>query len=120
MANHMQTYVSVIGLTERGISYLEKLFKIPDGEYEVGTTQFLERLYGELPEEYPNREYITEKLGSKWLNGTMQYAEDGEAELSLESAWSVPVNFLETLANQLAVVQGEAPPILYGTYFDEG
>lgn len=119
MANHMDTRVSVTGLTERGISYLEKLFEIPEGEYEVGTTQFLERLYGELPEGY-DRGYITEKLGSKWLNGYMEYAEDGEAELSLTSAWSVPVNFLETLVNQLMVVQGESRPVVYGSYFDEG
>lgn len=119
MANHMDTRVSVTGLTERGISYLEKLFELPEGEYEVTTEQFLERLYGELPEDY-DRSYITEKLGSKWMYGYMEYADGEEAELSLTSAWSVPVSFLETLANQLAVVQGENPPVVYGTYLDEG
>lgn len=119
MANHMDTRVSVKGLTEQGISYLKNLFEIPEGEYEVDTTQFLERLYDELPEGY-DRGYITEKLGSKWLNGYMEYAGDGEAELSLTSAWSVPVDFLMTLVNQLTVVQGGSTPVVYGSYFDEG
>lgn len=119
MANHMDTRVSVTGLTEKGISYLNKMFELPKGEYEVNTSELLERMYGEVPEDF-GRDYAIDKLGAKWVYGYMEYAEDGEAEISLTSAWSVPIQFLQNLADQLTVVQGEGKPVVYGSYFDEG
>lgn len=119
MANHMETYVEARNLNQKGVDFLNDLFKLPEGEYEVSSLLLAERFYN-MTENQVNRESMVDKFGSKWV-----YVESDEIDLdyahfNITSAWSVPVDFLQNLANRINEVQGTNDAVLIGTYEDEG
>lgn len=118
MANHMQTYVRISGLTPEGEQLVKDIFTPVDEDVEVHTDTLLERLYGSTEEQISERAYRTENIGSKWVYAYLEYAEDGEAEISSQSAWSVPYQMYLELSKKLMEVSPEA--VILGTYEDEG
>lgn len=118
MANHMECYVQVANLTSEGETFLKNVLAPDENEYEFSTSGLLKKLYGSTDEQIDSREYRVENIGSKWIHGSLEYVEDGEAEISTTSAWSVPYQMFLQLSKLLVKISPDA--VITGTYEDEG
>ena len=118
MANHMECYVKVENLTQEGADLLRKILEPAGGDSQVYTDELLERLYGATEEQFEEREYRIDNIGAKWVAANLEYLEDGEAEISSTSAWSVPYQMYLRLVELLVEVSPDV--LLTGTYEDEG
>ena len=118
MANHMECYVKVENLTQEGTDLLRKILEPAGDDCQVYTDELLERLYGATEEQFEERKYRIDNIGAKWVAANLEYLEDGEAEISSTSAWSVPYQMYLRLVELLVEVSPDV--LLTGTYEDEG
>lgn len=118
MANHMETYITIKNGDIKVAEKLKEIFTPAEGEYEVHTEDLYKRLYGdEAPEEY-DRGWVCDNLGAKWVYSEFEYDEEPQhIHLLLTSAWSVPIQMLEKLAEILTNIKEDC--YICGTYEDE-
>jgi hypothetical protein len=118
MANHMETYINIKNGDIKVAEKLKDIFTPPEGEYETNTEDLYKRLYGdEAPEEY-DRGWVCDNLGAKWVYSDFEYDEEPQhIHLMLTSAWSVPIQLLEKLAEVLTDIKEDC--YICGTYEDE-
>jgi len=120
MANTMTTYVKVGNLNEETFNKLKGFFenKSDDTLY-VDIVNNINKLYGtefSEPDNFMDREWMTENVGSKWITIESEIDEySSDVDLVIESAWSVPTEYLQKLVE---VLGGDT--VVYGTYEDEG
>lgn len=118
MANIMTTYVKVKNLNEETIQNFKSLFETEnsDSSY-VNIVNHLNKVYGTNLTEF-DRDWMVENVGSKWLTIEFDGSEiTTEVDLIIESAYSVPTEYLQSLVNYL--YQENNDVVLYGTYEDE-
>lgn len=118
MANHMETYINIENGDIKVAEKLKEIFTPPEGQYQTDTEDLYKRLYGdEAPKEY-DRGWVVEHLGAKWVYSEFEYDDDCEhIHLNLTSAWSVPIQMLERLADVLTDIKEDC--YIFGTYEDE-
>jgi hypothetical protein len=118
MANHMETYIEIKNGNKDVADKLRDIFQPKEGEWESHTEDIYKALYGdEAPEEY-DRSWVIDNIGAKWITADFTYDEDPKyIELRTTSAWSVPIDMLEKLANVLAEIKEDC--YIIGVYEDE-
>ena len=116
----MTTYVKVGNLNEETFNKLNGLLeKDSDNTSYVDIVNHINKLYGtefSEPDNFMDRGWMEENVGSKWFTIECDVDEySSEVDLVIESAWSVPTEYLQKLVE---VLGGET--VVYGTYEDEG
>ena len=119
MANIMSTSVQIKNLNEETFGKLMELLPINENEkYYVDVDSHLKSLYGDEWDGEFAYDWMTSKIGAKWINIDGPEREfDPELNLFIESAWSVPSGWLEKLTEFLTNI--DPAIVLVGTYEDE-
>ena len=118
MANHMETYVTIKNGDINVAKKLKEIFTPNDGEYQADAQLLVNRIYDTPPED-ADRSWMIDKVGAKWMYSEFEYDDECEhIHLSLTSAWSVPLYFLEQLTKVLSDIKEDC--YIVGTYEDEG
>jgi len=123
MANVMTTFVSIKNINEDVSSYINSMVDTdPEQKFynqTVRALDFINDLYGTdfSEENYWTVGWGNENVGSKWLTFDWIEMMDDEIRFNLETAWSVPFGFLETLTKKLVSIHSEV--VVTGTYEDE-
>ena len=118
MANHMETNIQIKNGDIKVIEKLKEIFTPKEGEYQVDSSDLIERLGNKPPEDY-DRGWMIDAIGAKWMYSEFDLDDDIEyMELRLTSAWSVPQQFLEMLAKVITNIKEDC--YILGTYEDEG
>jgi hypothetical protein len=134
MANEMRTYVTVVSEKPEVATRLQEIFKYDNSgkQYEANALDVINNLEGtnfsysnETTKEdwnkevdFPSNELWESIIGPKWM-----YVEYDHGDLPdycnvvLRSAWSVPVNFLSRLRDELQKIDEDC--YIKGTYEDE-
>ena len=112
MANTMTTYVKVGSLNEETHKKFVEIFETSGDEVKHFNT-----LYGNDFKDLGDidREWMTENVGAKWILiecDDLEYSDT--MELVLETAWSVPTEYLQKIVEYIG---GDV--VVYGTYEDE-
>lgn len=112
MANSMMTYVKVGNLNEETHKKFVELFKNSEDRL-----FHINKVYGTDFNHYDDltRMWMIENVGSKSISiecDNLEY--DTQIEFSIESAWSVPTEYLQKLVE---VIGGDV--VVYGTYEGE-
>jgi hypothetical protein len=118
MANHISNSIQIKNGNASVLKEVERVFHTNEGEYDVGTEELAQRVYGdEYPGEY-ERSWIVENCGAKWFNGTLEEAEEDYISIQIESAWDPPSDWIVKLTEKLVVIKEDV--IVINTYEDEG
>ena len=130
MANEMSTYVRVSNGDQRVAERLKELFTPNEGEYEVTAIDILNRMLGknysyredregwDKEVDWPTDEIWNSYIGPKWMFVDYDHSDNPEdCNIMIRSAWSVPNEFLEKLAEELYTIDEEC--FICGTYEDE-
>lgn len=117
MANHMETYIRVKNGNKEVTDKLKEIFTPLKNDHQVDAQYLVSRLYNKpLDEEYG---WNISDVGSKWMYS--EFHLDGDdldyMELTLTSAWSVPIPFLEKLSEVLYTIKEDC--YIIGKYEDE-
>jgi hypothetical protein len=116
MANIMSVRLSIINLSPNSFNELMSLliFKENSDLY-VNETEHLKKLFGIETIDY---EKVVELVGAKWINIELPSTNfNNTVDLFIETAWSVPFNWLETLTEVLTNIDNDI--ILKGFFQDE-
>lgn len=121
----MTTLVTIKNCNELIISNLKELTLPIDGEFQVSTIDIINRMYnteyhwdGKLSEgNWPSKQFMDDNIGSKWILIEDAIFDETECSFTIETAWDVPIPFLENLANKLGMIQEDC--YIVGTYEDE-
>jgi len=121
MANIMTTRFTIKNLNEETFEKLITLMELDQNDnYSVDYIKNINILYEKefTDEIIPDYEFMVENVGAKWITieGIDKNYSD-EVDVLIESAWSVPVGYLEKLAEYLTKLDENI--ILTGTYEDE-
>jgi len=119
MANHMETYVEVRDLKKEGLEFLNNLFQPIENTYGVDSLEIAQRFHNIEDSDLITREFMINKFGAKWLTIYADPMELDHTHFTITSAWSVPIQFLEDLANRINQIQNTKDATLVGTYLDE-
>ena len=129
MANEMSTYVRVANGNQKVADRLKELFTPTEGQYEVNAVEILNRMlgtnysYNDRPDwnrevDWPTQEIWDSYIGPKWMFVDYEHSDEPEdCGIRIRSAWSVPNEFLEKLAEELYTIDENC--YIYGTYEDE-
>lgn len=125
MPNIMRTYTTVKNINQDVVDYLKSMCK-DDGKgghysYTMNDAELINDLYGtNFGEETGlwDIKWGNENLGSKWIQFDYIEFNGDDITFNLESAWSVPMEFLEKLTEKLTSIHSEC--YITGTYEDEG
>lgn len=124
MANTMRTFVRIDNVNEEVKNYFQQFVDTdPESKYfsqSINTLRVLNTLYGTnyTEENSYSSEWGNDNLGSKWMFFEFDSVSDDEIRFIIETAWSVPIQFLETLTRKLTEIGEDV--IVSGTYEDEG
>lgn len=121
----MQTFVKVKNCNEHILALVKELVLPKSGDVDVTTIDIINRLYDtdyewdyELREgTWPSKEFMDEFIGSKWISIQDDVHDEDSCNFIIETAWSVPIPFLQNLANKLGSFKEDC--YLVGTYEDE-
>lgn len=123
MANTMTTYLKIQNLNEENYSKFSELFKTEnESSSYVELNNHFNKLFDEQFNDSDNvisRDFMDQNIGSKWI--TVEFGNDGyssEVEVIIESAWSVPTEYLQKVRDVLT--EWNEDITLSGTYEDEG
>lgn len=118
MANIMTTYVKICNLNEVTFNKVKELFgKQTEESSEVLVFDHFNRLFGTNFDLEIDRQWMNKNIGSKWIR--IEFGEyDLQVDLIIESAWSVPVEYISALVSFLNIYDLDI--MAYGTYEDEG
>ena len=123
MANTMTTYLKIKNLNEDNYSKFSELFKTEnENSSYVELINHFNKLFEEQFNDSDNvisRDFMDQNIGSKWI--TVEFGDDGyssEVDVIIESAWSVPTEYLQKVRDVLTEWNKEIT--LSGTYEDEG
>jgi hypothetical protein len=123
MANTMTTYVKVCNLNEETFGKVKELFETEgENSSEVKVVEHFNKLFGtefNNTDNYMNREWMDENIGSKWIKiefGDVEYTP--EVDLVIETAWNVPTEYIQKVVEVLNELDKNI--VAYGTYEDEG
>ena len=130
MANEMQTFVTVKSNEPRVAKRLQEIFKSRRGTYEVDAIDVINNLEGtsycyknekenfDAAIDFPSNDMWESIIGPKWMDVEFDYSELPEdCHIVLSSAWSVPIQFLLRLRDELQMIDEDC--YLKGTYEDE-
>jgi len=130
MANEMQTFVTVKSNEPRVAKRLQEIFKSRRGTYEVDAIDVINNLEGtsycyknekenfDVAIDFPSNDMWESIIGPKWMDVEFDYSELPEdCHIVLSSAWSVPIQFLLRLRDELQMIDEDC--YLKGTYEDE-
>lgn len=130
MANEMSTYVRVSNGDQRVAERLKELFTPTEGKYEVTAIDILNRMLGtnysyredregwDREADWPTQEIWDSYIGPKWMYVDYDHSDEPEdSHIMIRSAWSVPNEFLEKLAEELYTIKEDC--YISGTYEDE-
>jgi hypothetical protein len=130
MANEMSTYVRVSNGDQRVAERLKELFTPSEGKYEVTAIDVLNRMLGknysyredkegwDREVDWPTNEIWDSYIGPKWMYVDYDHSDEPEdSHIMIRSAWSVPNEFLEKLAEELYTIKEDC--YISGTYEDE-
>jgi hypothetical protein len=130
MANEMSTYVRVSNGDQRVAERLKELFTPNEGKYEVTAIDILNRMLGknysyredregwDKEVDWPTDEIWDSYIGPKWMYVDYDHSDEPEdSHIMIRSAWSVPTEFLERLAEELYTIKEDC--YISGTYEDE-
>ena len=130
MANEMQTFVTVKSNEPRVAKRLQEIFKSRRGTYEVDAIDVINNLEGtsycyknekenfDVDVDFPSNDLWESIIGPKWMDVEFDYSELPEdCHIVLSSAWSVPIQFLLRLRDELQMIDEDC--YLKGTYEDE-
>lgn len=130
MANEMSTYVRVSNGDQRVAERLKELFTPTEGKYEVTAIDILNRMLGtnysyredregwDREADWPTQEIWDSYIGPKWMYVDYDHSDEPEdCHIMIRSAWSVPNEFLEKLAEELYTIKDDC--YISGTYEDE-
>lgn len=124
MANTMKTFIEVKNINEASLGFVRNI-TTPVNDFQVTTIDVVNRMYNTdytwsqdaTTNNWPSREYMAEWIGSKWITIEQDIVNESECRLIVESAWDVPVPFLQQFANKLA--EHSEDSYIVGTYEDE-
>lgn len=130
MANEMSTYVRVSNGNQKVAERLKELFTPAEGKYEVTAIDVLNRMLGtnysyredregwDREVDWPTNEIWDSYIGPKWMFVDYDHSDEPEeSHIMIRSAWSVPTEFLEKLAEELYTIKEDC--YISGTYEDE-
>ena len=130
MANEMSTYVRVSNGNQKVAERLKELFTPAEGKYEVTAVDVLNRMLGtnysyredregwDREVDWPTNEIWDSYIGPKWMFVDYDHSDEPEdSHIMIRSAWSVPTEFLEKLAEELYTIKEDC--YISGTYEDE-
>ena len=134
MANEMRTYVTIHSDSEKVATRLQEIFKYDDSgkQYEATALDVINNLEGtnftynnETTKEdwnrevdFPSNDLWDSIIGPKWMYVEYDHGDLPEyCNVVLRSAWSVPVNFLSRLRDELQKIDENC--YITGTYEDE-
>lgn len=130
MANEMSTYVRVSNGDQRIAERLKELFTPKEGKYEVTAIDILNRMLGknysyredrggwDKEVDWPTDEIWDSYIGPKWMYVDYDHSDEPEdSHIMIRSAWHVPTEFLERLAEELYTIKEDC--YISGTYEDE-
>ena len=117
----MTTRFTIKNLNEETFEKLQALMELDQNDnYSVNYIKNINILYEKefTDEVIPDYEFMVESVGAKWITieGIDKNYSD-EVDVLIESAWSVPVGYLEKLAEYLTNLDKNI--VLTGTYEDE-
>lgn len=135
MANEMRTYVTVKSDEPKVAKRLQEIFKYDDSgtKYEADALDVINNLEGtdfsysnettkenwDREVDFPSNELWESIIGPKWMYVEYDHVEN-EPEMCnivLRTAWSVPVNFLSRLRDELQKIDEDC--YIRGNYEDE-
>ena len=130
MANEMRTFVTIVSDKPEVATRLQEIFKSRKNNYQVDALDVINNLTGtsycykdekenfKVDEDFPSNQLWEEFIGSKWMNVEYEHDEMPNCcNLVLSSAWSVPVNFLSILRDEIQKIDPKC--YIVGTYEDE-
>jgi hypothetical protein len=131
MANEMRTFVTVVSDKPEVATRLKEIFKSrKDKHWDVDAIDVINNLKGtsycykdekedfNIEVDFPSNQLWEEMIGPKWMNVEYDHGDLPEyCNIVLSSAWSVPVNFLSILRNELQKIDPKC--YIKGTYEDE-
>ena len=123
MANTMTTYVKIVNLNEEAFGKVKEIFEtVSENSSDVNVVNHFNKLFGTKfndTNNYMDREWTDENIGSKWIKiefGDVEYTP--EVDLIIETAWNVPTEYIQKVVEVLNEVDKNI--VAYGTYEDEG
>ena len=130
MANEMSTYVRVSNGNQKVAERLKELFTPNEGKYDVNAIDILNRMLGthysyredregwDKEVDWPTDGIWDSYIGPKWMYVDYDHSDEPEdCNIMIRSAWSVPTEFLEKLAEELYTIKEDC--YISGTYEDE-
>lgn len=126
----MSTYVKVCNGNEKVANRLKELFTPNEGQYDVNAIQILNTMLGtnfsyrdskegwDIETDWPTNEIWNSYIGPKWMFVDYDHSDEPEdCSIMIRSAWSVPTEFLQKLAEELYTIDEDC--FICGTYEDE-
>lgn len=135
MANEMRTFVTVKSDDPRVATRLQEIFKYDDSgnKYEADVLDVINNLEGtdfsysnettkedwNIEVDFPSRDLYESIIGPKWMYVEYDHVENEpeSCNIVLRTAWSVPVNFLKRLRDELQKIDEDC--YIRGNYEDE-
>jgi hypothetical protein len=130
MASEMRTFVTVHSENPQVAERLKELFSPKEGKFETTAIDIINKVhntsycYKDEKEDYnqevdfPPNELWDEMIGTKWLYVDFVESDTAEScDISIRSAYSVPVQLLEFLKSDLQKIDEKC--YISGTYEDE-
>lgn len=112
MANNMTTNFCIKG-NEKLMNYLEgKKTEVDNGD--DCYLSFVEAFYDEIKND---RVWFTDNVGAKWCYSEEFWVDGNEAEITLISAWYLPIELIEKLYEVCSKIDPNC--VITGTYEDE-
>lgn len=123
MANIMTTFITI---TDTDLKVNELFSSWIDVEkkkdYTVESIN-MNRMFSDIyniqfnEEEHLNRSWMNDNVGSKWIEFSVDYIDEDQIKFLVETAWDVPLQFLQTLTNKLTSINEDV--YLSGMFEDE-
>lgn len=130
MANEMRTFVTVVSENPEVATRLQEIFKSRKNNYEVDAIDVINNLEGtsycfsnekddfNKEVDFPPNDLWESIIGPKWMNVEYDHGDTPNyCNIVLSSAWSVPINFLSRLRDELQKIDEDC--YIKGTYEDE-
>jgi len=118
VANHIENYIVIENSNEEVLKEVQRVFQFEEGQYEVGSEELVNRVFGkDAPKKY-DRGWYHDNVGAKWLYGSIEDDSVEEQIIQITSAWDAINGWVDRFAENLQKIKDDV--VVHNTFEDEG
>lgn len=123
MANVMTTFITITDTDPKVNELFSSWIDVEKKKDYTAESINMNRMFSDIydiefnEEEHLNRSWMNDNVGSKWIEFSIDYIDEDQIKFLVETAWDVPLQFLQTLTNKLTSINEDV--YLSGMFEDE-